>query len=250
MKKLILGAALLSAFTGWAIAEDAPAGEDVCAVPGATVLTDATGDVDVEGLAPAALPVGLADLESLKVAYDDTGDAAKVVFTIKTGAIAQLPPQLFWYASFKSPNNTFYGVRMITGAPPAATFESYTLGASTGDVSDGRFVDVVKPADPASNYAADGTITIVVPALDIGIRNGGDSLKQFNSGSVLDAGAPGVGGFAFVLDGMPDDLSRRGEVTLQCGDAPKSLIEKMGGALNFALLLPLLGLAALRRRRA
>ena len=256
MNRIIHGtaAALLACASVTVSAQTAE--ESLCSAPGLTLLTDNTGDVDATGLSPVAIPLALADIVSVQMALDDSGDAPLLTFTIKlNGALSALPPNFAWYTSFKSPSNTFYGVRMVTDVTTLESFQSYTLGASTGEISDGRFVAETKPAQ--GSYSGD-TITITVPTADLGISRLENSIvSQFNAGTVLEVGVPGVAGLAaVVLDGAPDDLGRRGSVTLaSCAppaQAAKSAIapSQFGGALGAALLLPLFALAGLRRRRA
>lgn len=249
----IYAAAMLAA--GLAAAPAQAADESLCSAPGITILQDPTGDVNVEGLAPASVPVSMFDLVSVQAALDDSGDAPVMTFTIKAagaiGAGGVLPPNSAWFVSFKSADNKFYGVRMSSGATVTPTFESYTLGESNGGTTDGRFADVITPA---SGSLDSDTITIVVPGKDIGITRLGTSLTQFNSGAMTGVGAAGVSVLAVVLDSAPDDLSRRGSLDLDAcatADAPKSgvLGKSFGGALGLGLLLPLMGIAGLRRRR-
>lgn len=247
-------AALLAGFTAQAAAQEG-AMESACTLPGLTILTDAEGDATLQG---APFPVPHADLLSVQVAQPASPDGVnRLVFTLKVaGFSGAVPPVASWYTSFKGGNGTFYGVRMNTDPTGTVAFESYSLAASldTGDggISDGRFADVVKAAEPESNYSDDGTITVVVKASDIGAGRATE-LKQFNAGTVQRVGEESVGGAAFVLDGAPDDLSRRGEFvvteTPSCAAGKSSGLQKFGGALNLALLLPL-ALLGLRRRRA
>ena len=249
-RKLISASAalLLGSISGWSAAQE---GESLCTEPGLTILEDATGDVDVGGILPAGLPLSYADLVSLQVAQPISDDGkVRLVFTLKlAGALPPvLPPMSAWYTSFKG-GNAFYGVRMYNDESGTVQYQSYSLGANNDGGSDGRFTEVIKPAE-SGNFSGD-TITITVAGSDIGIRNAGDSLKQFNAGSVQSVSPQGMDLVAAVLDGAPDDLSRRGELTtVESCSASKSGLEKLGGALNFALLLPLLGFGLLRRRRA
>lgn len=251
-----VAAALLSGATAYAVAQEA-AEESTCVAPGVTVLTDAAGDASAEGFVP--VPLDTYDMLSVQVAQPPQEDGVnRVVFTIKVAGLAdlpQLPPVASWYTSFKGINGSFYGVRMNTDPTGAVAFQSYSVAGSldTGDggVSDGRFADTPKTAEPESNFNPDGTITIVVKASDIGASRDGE-LKQFNAGTVQRVGEESVGGAAFVLDGAPDDLSRRGAVAVaeapDCSASSKSGLNQFGGAFNLVLLLPLLGLAGLRRR--
>ena len=96
---------------------------------------------------------------------------------------------------------------MDGGATP--TFSSYVPGASSGGTVDGRFVDTSKPADPASNLdAANGKITIVVSATDLGLSPGG-TISGFVSGS-----SQNVALITEVVDSMPDSLTFTGSYTV------------------------------------
>jgi hypothetical protein len=242
-------AAVLSATTALAVAQDA--GESQCELPGLTLATDAEGDATIL-VAPDA--TGTYDIQSLQVAQPPQEDGvARLVFTLKIGSLSVLPPQSAWFASFQVGSNVL-GVRMLTDSQGAESFISYVAAASsaTDGSINGSLVDSSRPAEPESNYNADGTITIVVKALDVGLRNPGDKLEGFNGGTILTAGDPNVGSAAFPTDGMPDDFSRSGEFTLSenvpCAAAAKSDLGQFGGAFGFALL-PLLAFAGLRRRR-
>lgn len=254
MKNLICGlcaGALLAVAGVPASAQDA--GESACAVPGLTLLTDPSGDATIV-VVPE--PVGLLDLVSLQLAQPTQDDGVlRLVFTLKTSALTTLPPQSAWYSSFEAPGGTIRGVRMQTDSQGTASFISYVAAASsaTDGGINGSLVDSSKPAEAGSTYTADGTITIIVNATDIGLRDAGAVLKGFNAGSILTAGDPNVGSAAFPTDNMPDDESRSGSYTLaangSCAATARAAAPgQFGGALNLALLLPL-ALLGLRRRR-
>lgn len=255
-------AVALAGVTGWAAAQET--GEQICVAPGVTVVTDDTGDVTAEQ-SPQGVPADFADIESVKVAQQKAADGSpQLVFTIKVVALDALTPNSGWFTSFKSSDGNFYGARMVTDITGAESFESYTLNTnSSGEVADGRFPKVITPADASSSYAADGTITVVVPGASIGITTeSGASVRQFNAGSLFfanidypvdppDPPEPAFipGGFGLVLDPAPEDLSRRGTVELTtCSGTAKSGFEKFGGAIGFGLLLPA-ALLGLRRRK-
>lgn len=234
----------------------APAAEGdglLCSDPGITLLEDGTGDVDGAGLLPAGLPLDFADIETVQIAQPPQEDGVpRLVFRLKLAALPPvLPPMAAYYISFKAPDNSFRGVRMATDETGAERFTVYRVGASNGGQTDGRFVESEVPAESGS-ITTDGTITITAKFSDLGIRNPGDIVSQFNAGAVQTVSPGGVGLLGAVLDGVPDDLSRRGVITTRanepCTDAPKSAVaSRFGGALGLALLLPL-GFAALRRR--
>jgi hypothetical protein len=181
--------------------------QNVCAVPGLTVLTDSAGDNT--GAVPGT------DLLSFELAqpFAATGPI-KFVFTINTDPITATPVGSGWYVAVKiadpAPATTFHysGVRMDGGAT-GPTFSSYVPGANSGGGVDGRFVDSSKPADPASNLdGPNGKITIVVTAADLGLQPG-DVIAGFVSGSSQMAGV-----ITEVYDGMPDSLTFTGSYTV------------------------------------
>ena len=255
MNRTIRGAAAILLASASAAVSAQAAEESLCSAPGLTVLTDNTGDVDGAGLLPAAVPLAMADIVSMQFALDDSGATPLLTFTFTlNGALAPVPPAFALYSSFEGPNNTLYGVRLVTDNTGAETFESYVVGASTGEISDGRFAGETKPA---SGSISGNVVSVTVPAADLGITRLENSIvSQFNAGSVLQVAAPTVGGLlAAVLDGAPDDLGRRGAVTLASCAPPAAgkstaVTSSFGGALGAALLLPLFALAGLRRRRA
>jgi PKD domain len=178
----------------------APPVQNVCAVPGLTVFTDAAGDNT--GGVPGT------DLLSFDFAqpFAPTGPI-KFVFTINTDPITATPVGSGWYVAIKIPDaapaTTFHysGVRMDGGAT-GPTFSSYVPGANTSGGVDGRFVASSKPADPASNLdGPNGKITIVVTAADLGLQPG-SIIAGFVSGSSQMAGV-----LTEVYDGMPDSLA-------------------------------------------
>jgi hypothetical protein len=260
MNRVVRGAAtaLLCLAPGWALAQ---ASEDLCTAPGLTILTDGSGDVDGGELSPVPLAIDIYDLSSVQVAMQGAAGAREMVFTITVADLTVPPPNSGWYTSFKAPDGEFYGARMVTDALGFESFESYTLNTNSGgEVADGRFPRVIKPA--SGSYDAAGVITVIVPAADIGITSDAGELRQFNAGSLtyanidypVDPPDPPdplfvPGGFALVMDGAPNDLSRRGTLALKaCAATAKADAGQFGGGLGFALLLPLLALAGLRRR--
>lgn len=244
-KRAALAGVMLAAVSATVSAQDAAS---FCKLPGQLLLEDAAGDGGVLGL----VPLDSLDLLSLHVAQPTQEDGvSRIVFTLKTSALTVLPPQAAWFTSFQAGGGNPRGVRMQTDNQGNASFVSYLVATDTNGNTTGSLVDSSKPAEPESNFNADGTITIVVKASDIGLREGAGTLKDFNAGSVATFGDPNVGSVASQADGMPDDLSRSGSVegtgNAPCESAAKAGVERFGGALNFALLLPLM-LLGLRRR--
>jgi len=190
--------------------------ESPCTVPGLTILTDASGD-SLTGT-PGT------DLKALHVAEPYAADGnAELRFQLDTdpGTTPQ-PPGSYWYVSFKEPDGSVHGVRMWwdPSSPLAPTFQSYVAEANTSGGVDGRFVasGSTKQADPASSYdAAGGTITILVPIADLGLK-AGDTITGFNAASAQEASTP-VGGGAETIDAMPDSLGYTGTFDVQANSA-------------------------------
>ncbi|HSH39646.1 MAG TPA: hypothetical protein VK993_12770 [Chthoniobacterales bacterium] len=113
------------------------------------VLSDATGDSNSQQLAQ--------DIESVSIEepYAAAG-AEKIVFRIKVASLESLPSVSHWEIHFK-----FAG--QVSGAPQYVKMQTNAASAGVGRASflftgpNGQ-----RDAEPESNYAADGTITIVV----------------------------------------------------------------------------------------
>jgi Uncharacterized conserved protein len=194
-----------------------PPPQDPCAAPGVTLLTDATGD----SLSPGAGT----DMISASVSQPYAADGnVKLIFTIKTDPdpnfTAAKTPGAAWYLAMKVPDATqssgfrYAGVRM-DASPTGPIFSSYVPGTNTSGGTDGRFVDSSKPADPASSYDPNtGTITIIVPASDLGLADG-SVIRGFVAGSTQSSDVANVGaGATEVWDAMPDSLAFAGSYTI------------------------------------
>lgn len=246
----------VAAFAAGAAAAD----ESTCTLPGVTVLQDGGGDVapgvitDTSGPLPVGLPLDYDDLLSLQVGQAAAADGSpRLVFTLGVASLTtlpSLPPNATWFVSFKAPDKKLHGVRMVTDQTGAETYQSYLVdpGGLQGDgPSDGRFSASEKPLEADSNFT-DTAITFVVKPEDVGVKDVDAVLSSFNAAALQSADLVAVG-FADTFDTMPEALAREGKVELsKCAGGGKSLMQKFGGALGFGLLLPLLGLAGLRRR--
>jgi hypothetical protein len=195
-----------------------PPPENVCALPGLTKLTDASGDnhavLGVAGPAPAGT-----DLRSFQISQPYAADGiVRLAFTINTDPGQS--PQLIgsaWYVAMKIPDplplQTFHyrAVHMAwNGTTPV--FESYTPASSNGGGVDGRFVTAgsQRPAEPTSGYAPPyNKVVIVVKASDLGL-NPGDTISGFVSGVSQTA----AGFITELYDQMPDSLAYTGSYTV------------------------------------
>jgi hypothetical protein len=124
-------------------------------------------------------------LPSLLIDYIAVGeppDTNNLMFKMKVGDLSTIPPNSRWritWNSFSSPGQQYY-VGMTTGTSGPPTFEYGTL-ADAGVpavlvVSETK----VAAADPASNFQADGTITMFVPKSAVGSPQPGDLLGAVN----------------------------------------------------------------------
>src|SRR5207249_11521247 len=155
-----------------------PPPENVCALPGLTKLTDASGDTSaILGIFPTPAPPG-SDLLSFQISQPYAEDGIiRLAFTINTdNGESPQPIGSSWYVALKIPDpapaTTFHyrGVHMTwNGTTP--TFESYTRTPTRSAGVDGRFVKAGSqvPADASSGYAPPfNKVVIVVKASDLG----------------------------------------------------------------------------------
>ena len=182
--------------------------ESACDQPGLTILTDPPND-EID-------KVPGHDVQSLRISEPFAFAPDKVVFTLKMQSLATVPPDTRWPVTFNAPNGTNYTVRMtnspVDGATTAPIFQ---VGPTAGP-----FV----PADAASNFNADGTITIVVPRSAIGNPAVGQNLTGF-----LTRIAVNLVGATLTPDNMPGSLAPTGSYTIvgnaSCGPTPPQCLE-------------------------
>jgi len=172
---------------------------DKCSLPGSPpILTDPAGDIIV----PAGQTSNAGwDARSLSIAEPFAFAPNKLVFTLKMESLATVPPNTRWPVTFTSPDNINYTVRMTNVATDGATTAPiFQMGPTAGP-----FV----PADAASTFSADGTITIMVPTSGIGNPQPGQSISGFLVRIAFNAVAGTV-----TPDKMPDSLAPSGSYTL------------------------------------
>lgn len=215
------------------------------------ILTDPAGDWSgtVGGLAGVGVGLPEQDILGLTLAQSEANGETLLTFRLQMAAaplVAPLPAAA-WFSSFETPDGVVYGVRLQTNATGAQSFFSYVAGASNAGGIDGRFVTAgsEKPAEAGSEFGADGVITIIVKASNIGITGAGQTLGPFN---VATTQSTPVGLVAFTVDEAPTGLGRDGffDIQASCGGKSGSGLV-LGGGLGLGLLLPL-ALLALRRR--
>ena len=204
-----------------------PPPEDACVVPGLTILRDAVGDTSAAlGIVNTPAPAG-SDLVSFQLAQPDQTDGIpRLVFTINTDANPTNTEPTGWsaYVAMKlvrGTTTTYKGVHLTFN--PTATFESYTPAPNSAGGIDGRFVTAGsrRPAEPGSNYdGANGKITIIVKATDLGLAPG-DVINGFVAGTsqTTDPASTGAPAATALYDQMPDSLTFAGSYTVTIANA-------------------------------
>lgn len=151
-----------------------------CRLPGVPIVSDPTGDAD--GVAGH-------DVESVSIAEPYQADGShKLFFTLKVGSLDPVAtPNTSWKVLFKAPDGITHFVEMNTFDPTGIKYRygHIEVDPTTGvnnNVNDGT-------ADPASGYAADGTITLVIGNDKVGNPAAGQSLIAIKGEVRLLAGA-------------------------------------------------------------
>jgi hypothetical protein len=161
---------------------------NVCAEPGAVMVTDPQGD----GTAPAY------DILQISVAEPAAPGAGKVTFILKMASLSTVPPSTTWPINFKGADGNDYWVAMKSSATGAVSF-SYGTGTNASVAG--------TPADPASNFSADGTIRVVVPRSGFGNPAPGATIASFLARVRVELGPTGS---ALTPDNAPDGLAGNG----------------------------------------
>jgi hypothetical protein len=175
-----------------------------CAEPGVIVVNDPQGD--------ATDQVPAHDIQWISVAEPAAAGPGKVTFLLKVASLATPTPSTTWPIFFKGADGADYWVRMAADATGAISF---AYGTGTNATVAGS------PADPASNFSADGTIRIVVPRSGFGNPAPGQSLSSFLTRVRVELGPTGS---ALTPDNAPDSLVGAGTYRLvgseSCGSGP------------------------------
>lgn len=158
------------------------AGDPCDTAVGFTVLTDPPAD------SSTGRPEH--DVRSATVAQAADG---KFHFILKMTGMAAPTPDTTWPITFAGGDGAFRFVKMATDPIGTVSFR-YGNGSSASVAG--------LPADPSSNYSADGTIRIVVPASAIGNPLPGQEFKAFLTRIAIEV--PGVG--TLTPDNMPNSL--------------------------------------------
>jgi hypothetical protein len=179
-----------------------PPVENACIVPGVTVLTDAVGDATDKQPGHDVVKLSIAEPASL--------GPGKLMFILKMAGLQNVPPNTTWPILFHAPAGDFW-VRMsnvtTTSNPTGAITFAYGAGTSYTALPNNPGT----PADAASGFNADGTISIVIPRSAIGSPPAGTQLTQFLVRITVEAGTGG----GLTPDNMPDSLARSGTYTIK-----------------------------------
>jgi hypothetical protein len=179
--------------------------EDPCKVPGVTVLTDTVGDAT--DMQPSH------DIVKLSIAEPASLGPGKLMFILKMVSLQNVPPDTTWPIVFHvdAPAGDFW-VRMsdvVTPSNPTGAVK-FAYGTGTSPNALNPTDNPGTPADPASAFNADGTISIVIPRSVIGNPAPGTTLSHFLVRIRVEAGAA-----SFTPDNMPDSLAPAGQYTIK-----------------------------------
>jgi hypothetical protein len=181
-----------------------------CSEPGVTIMTDPIGDANPTTGNPAS-----DDIERLSIAEPGSLGPGKIMFILKMATLpATLPGGRTWPVTINNaadppipdpttPTDNFV-VRMSTfplGPPP-----TFSVAPGTGP---NPVTNPGTPADPASSYATDGTIRIIVSRSQIGNPTPGQTISNFLVRIRIHGGAVDL-----TPDNMPDDLIPVGDYQL------------------------------------
>lgn len=247
---LIPAVTLLTLSTAFAAGEE-------CSAPGVLVLEDAAGDsgVQPDPMVPRTGDQPFFDIVTVHMA-EPAALPGKLVFTYKMSSLSMLPPQTAYILRFSSdiaPDNgdEDFFVAMVTDVSGAAIFvygsDGFEFGAPAGEP---RQFHITGDLDPASNFNADGAITLVLDKASVpGITQGAALFNILPTVRLVTP--PGDAPFFTNADNntILDEVAESGFYDVSGdGCAGKSgLAQVFGGALSpFALLL----LLVLARRRA
>lgn len=240
---------LASALVTGAVQAEEPAS---CTLPGEQVVEDASGDHQT-----AALGEGFGDILTLHMAEPAGGN--NLVVTFKVADLGLMPPNTGWILRFitdlpPAPGHEYF-LAMVTDPAGSAHFV-HGVAAPPDDAASAAPLLLFTPAgelDSASNFKADGTITMVLDKSQVaGLEPGGfvfQMLPLVNRISPTDGSMP----FAYGPRGLGDvsvpyDVGGDGLYEIvgnaDCGGG-KSRLLGAGAFAPWTLLLLLL--PALRR---
>jgi hypothetical protein len=226
--------------------------ESACELPGILLTDDASGDSPglVDGGGGDAFAAS--DIEMLSVA-EPSDMAGRIAFTVKVADLSTVPPQHRWQVYFTPADGAERYLAMSTTEGGAPRFEYGTTGVLDNPAAPVGQANRAGDLDPASNYAPDGTVTLVLDPALFGV---GPGAMLDNIHVKIRATSPGLtSNMGLTLDDAGVDAGIYYEVVGNAACAQARALETGGGLLlGGAMGLPalaLLGLAAalgLRRR--
>lgn len=231
--------------------------ENICLSPGLTQLTDPADDIfALSPTAPGNSNTPFYDLRSLSISQPYFADGSyKIAFHLRVTSLATVPQGANWPVNFCSPafanctdtnaalsaTNKYYTVRMTTDprtklSASSSTPEFQVLAPIAADAT--RTTKLAVPVE--STFNANGLITIVVNAVDLGLTPAGagtESLTRFLSRINI----------GLTPDNMPNSLVGEGTFTTKplsfCGPntAPIALLTATPATGTAPLLVTLSG---------
>jgi hypothetical protein len=180
-----------------------PPVENPCVIPGITVLTDAVGDATDKQPGHDIVKLSIAEPASL--------GPGKLMFILKMVSLQDVPPDTTWPILFHAPAGDFW-VRMSnvpTASNPTGAIK-FAYGSGTSYTALNPTDNPGTPADSASGFNADGTISIIIPRSVIGNPAPGSQLTQFLVRISLEGAA-----LSGTPDNMPDSLARSGTYSVK-----------------------------------
>lgn len=238
----------------------APASDErSCTATGLTMITSPAGVTGNGGL-----PTGQDDLRSVSVAEPEDMPG-KLVFTMKTGGLSFVPPAHRWYVYFtvEGDENEYFASMDASQGLPVFNYGTRS-NIPLPVVPVGSFT-TVGDLDPASNYTADGTITLVVDKASFGLETGqrlrglAASIRQSTPSSINAAGltVDSAGAVAdYLLVGNDQcvalaDMVGGSDASEEQSQTPaRSLLGSRGGAMPLLWMLLMMASLGLRRRAA
>jgi hypothetical protein len=228
--------------------------QDTCSVPGTVVATDPAGD-------QLGAPVTThADILSVAIAEPPSAEG-KLVITFKVGGLSTLTPDTLWILRFVTdvpPTNgdDEWWVAMLTGPDATPHFVYGSDGLQAGAPNEPRRFQPAGSLDAASNFNADGTITLVLDRSAISGLDVGQFLYTLipmtHVITPTDGTLPFLYGFRSASDqviALDDSTADLYEIEGTEACSAKSGFDILAGAFTPASLLFLI-LGGLLRRRA
>jgi PKD repeat protein len=174
-----------------------------CTAAGVLAITD-TAAPSLEGVDPQQGD-GSDDLQFVWIG-EPAGAQERLVFTMKVAALASVPSGYRWVSYFTAADGTLYYVSMSTNDGPTPVF-AYGIHGYDPAAGASTFQQL-GTLDAASNYSADGTITLVLDKAAPGLTaplHAGDLLSDISASvrvsTADDPSGTGGAGAGLTVDG-------------------------------------------------